>query len=96
MIGKTDFDFFTPEHAKHAYDDEQEIIRTGTPMMLLEERQTWPDRDDDWVRTSKYPLRDDDGHRWHLWCLLRHHEAGQSGSRSAQKGRRTAPRARRT
>ena len=29
VIGKTDFDFFTHEHAHQAYEDEQKIIRTG-------------------------------------------------------------------
>lgn len=28
-LGKTDFDFFTEEHARQAYKDEQKIIRTG-------------------------------------------------------------------
>ena len=28
-VGKTDFDFFTGEHAQQAFDDEQRIIRSG-------------------------------------------------------------------
>ena len=36
-VGKTDFDFFTGEHAQQAYDDEQNIIRTGQ-MLSLEEK----------------------------------------------------------
>ena len=32
-IGKTDFDFFTEEHAGPASADEQEIIRTGQPVV---------------------------------------------------------------
>ncbi|MGA2220379.1 MAG: hypothetical protein ABSH21_01135 [Verrucomicrobiia bacterium] len=39
-IGKTDFDFFTAEHAQQAYADEQEIIRTGRPMLGKEENET--------------------------------------------------------
>ena len=31
MVGKTDFDYFTKEHATPAFEDEQEIIRTGCP-----------------------------------------------------------------
>ena len=31
-VGKTDFDFFSAEHAKQAYQDEQAIIRTGQPV----------------------------------------------------------------
>ena len=59
--GKTDFDFFTEEHARPAYEDEQRIIRTGEPILGLEERETWPDRPDTWVSTSKMPLRDREG-----------------------------------
>src|SRR3954465_12127818 len=32
-IGRTDFDFFTDEHATKALRDEQEIIRTGKPLV---------------------------------------------------------------
>jgi len=60
VVGKTDFDFFTEEHARQAYEDEQAIIRTGQPM-TKEERETWPDRPDTWVATIKLPLRDDRG-----------------------------------
>ncbi len=58
--GKTDFDFFTEEHARQAYEDEQEIIRTGQPL-IKEEKETWADRPDTWVSTSKLPLRDKEG-----------------------------------
>jgi PAS domain S-box-containing protein len=58
-VGKTDFDFFTHEHAQQAYEDEQEIIRTGQPISK-EEKETWTDRPDTWVSTSKMPLYDKD------------------------------------
>jgi PAS domain S-box-containing protein len=58
--GKTDFDFFTEEHARLAYEAEQEIIRTGQ-LWDGEERETWPDRPDTWVATVKMPLRDEAG-----------------------------------
>jgi PAS domain S-box-containing protein len=60
-VGKTDFDFFTIEHAQPAYDDEQEVIRTGKPMMPKEEKETWPDGRVTWVSTVKMPLRDTNG-----------------------------------
>jgi rsbT co-antagonist protein RsbR len=60
-VGKSDFDFFTEEHARPAYNDEQEIIRTGQPLLNLEEEETWPDRPPTWVSTTKMPLRDHDG-----------------------------------
>lgn len=60
-VGKTDFDFFTEDHARPAYDAEQEIMRTDQPLLDLEERETWADRPDTWVLTSKMPLYDDAG-----------------------------------
>jgi len=59
-IGKTDFDFFTEEHARQAFDDEQQIIRTGQPLSK-EEKETWPNSPDTWVSTTKLPLRDKEG-----------------------------------
>jgi diguanylate cyclase (GGDEF)-like protein/PAS domain S-box-containing protein len=59
-IGKTDFDFFTEEHARLAYDDEQEIMSSGQPI-TKEERETWPDRPDTWVIATKMPLRNQSG-----------------------------------
>ncbi len=59
-IGKSDFDFFTEEHANQAFEDEQRIIQTGE-QISLEEKQTWSDRPDTWVSTTKIPLRDKSG-----------------------------------
>jgi PAS domain S-box-containing protein len=61
-IGKTDADIFTAEHARAALADEHEIIRTGRPMVARVERETWPDRDDTWVSSTKAPLLDNEGH----------------------------------
>ena len=61
LVGKTDFDFFTQEHAQAAYEDEQRIIQTGTPILNLIEKETWPDRPPTWVATTKMPLRDEHG-----------------------------------
>ena len=58
LVGKTDFDFFTVEHAQQAYDDEQELLRTGKPFMAKEEKETWPDGRVTWVSTTKMPYRD--------------------------------------
>jgi PAS domain S-box-containing protein len=61
FIGRTDFDRFTVEHARLAYEDEQKIIRTGEPVLDLEEKETWADGRVTWASTSKFPLRDDEG-----------------------------------
>jgi len=61
MIGKTDFDFFTNEHAAQAFADEQNILRTGQPLVGKEERNTHLDGRIVWKSTTKMPLRDADG-----------------------------------
>ncbi len=61
MIGRSDFDFFTHEHAQKAYDDEQEIMRTGVPILAKEELETWPDGTETWASSTKVPLRDAKG-----------------------------------
>jgi phosphoserine phosphatase RsbU/P len=60
-VGKTDFDFFTEEHARQAFADEREIITTGKPIIGLVEKETWPDGHVTWVSTTKVPLRDNEG-----------------------------------
>ena len=55
-VGKTDFDFFTEEHSRPAYEDEQAILRSGQPMLGKEEKETWPDGRVEWVSTTKMPL----------------------------------------
>jgi PAS domain S-box-containing protein len=62
LVGKTDFDFFSEEHARPAFEDEQEIMRTGQPMIGKEEKESWKDgRGETWVLTNKMPLPDKDG-----------------------------------
>jgi PAS domain S-box-containing protein len=57
-VGRTDFDFFTDEHASQALREEQEIIRTGRPLMSIEEQETLPNGKLRWVWTTKLPLHD--------------------------------------
>ncbi len=56
LYGKSDFDFFTEEHAKPAYEDEQKIIKTGKAIIDKIEKETHPDGRISWVSTSKMPL----------------------------------------
>ncbi|MBK9391566.1 MAG: PAS domain S-box protein [Bacteroidetes bacterium] len=59
-IGKTDFDFFTEEHARSSYIDEQRIIATGENI-LKEEKEIQTGKADRWVSTVKMPLFDSEG-----------------------------------
>jgi PAS domain S-box-containing protein len=61
LIGKSDFDFFTAEHAKQAYDDEQGLLEGRQLIVSKEEKETWPDGHQSWVQTTKLPLHDDSG-----------------------------------
>ena len=56
-IGKTDFDFFPVEQARRRWEQEQAILRTGEPLMELEEAGM----QGRWVLTTKMPLRDGQG-----------------------------------
>jgi PAS domain S-box-containing protein len=61
LIGKSDRDFFSDEHAREAFENEQEIVRTGKPILGKVEKETWRDGRVTWVITTKMPLRDETG-----------------------------------
>jgi len=56
-VGKSDFDFFPEDQARPKFEQEQAIIRTGQPILNLEE----PDGVGHWSLTTKMPLRDEHG-----------------------------------
>jgi PAS domain S-box-containing protein len=60
-FGKADSDMFSSEHAQQALTDEQTIIRTGQPIIGIEEKETWTDGRETWVSTTKVPLRNAKG-----------------------------------
>ena len=60
LTGKTDFDFFTEEHARPAFEDEQEIIRTGQPLIGKVEKEVFKNGRVAWAITSKMPFRNKD------------------------------------
>ena len=60
-IGKSDADFFSPDHAREALEDEDFILRTGLPIVGKTEKETWPDGRELWVLTTKMPFRDKAG-----------------------------------
>jgi PAS domain S-box-containing protein len=60
-IGRSDADYFDPEHADAARRDEQQIMETGQPIVAKAEHEKTPDGQYRWVLTTKAPLRDRTG-----------------------------------
>ncbi|MDE3180120.1 MAG: PAS domain-containing protein [Acidobacteriota bacterium] len=60
-IGKSDFDFLPRQEAQEAFDEEQEVMKTGRPMVNKDRRERWPNRPDTWSSITKMPLYDRDG-----------------------------------
>jgi PAS domain S-box-containing protein len=60
-VGKTDFDFFTLDHAREAYADEHKIIRSGQPLIDKIERILRADGQFRWVSSTKAPVLGNDG-----------------------------------
>lgn len=61
LIGKTDLDLFAPVHAHVALAEEQEIIRTGRPIISKMERLTLLDGTVAWGSATKLAWRDATG-----------------------------------
>ena len=58
VIGKTDFDFFSNDHAMKTFQEEQDIIRTGVPIIDKEEHAVFANGELLWSKVSRYPLYD--------------------------------------
>lgn len=76
-VGKSDFDYFSHEHAAQARADELEIIRTGVPLVSKVEHITLRDGSSGWVSTTKLPWRDDEGRIIGTFGLTRDITAGK-------------------
>ncbi|MCF7849939.1 MAG: SpoIIE family protein phosphatase [Kiritimatiellales bacterium] len=91
-LGKTDFDLFSDVHARQAYEDEQRIIKTGEPLLGIEEKETWQDGRVTWVSTTKMPLKSDAGEIIGTFGVSRditkHKEAELRAARYAEEIRR--------
>ena len=60
-IGMTDSDFFSPEHAGSALQDEQDILQSGRAIMGRVEKEVRRNGEERWVLTTKMPLFDGQG-----------------------------------
>ncbi|MDQ3970769.1 MAG: PAS domain S-box protein, partial [Thermoproteota archaeon] len=61
VVGRTDFDFCPRELAERYRADEQEVVRTGRPLIAREEPSVDEDGNERWLATTRAPLRDDGG-----------------------------------
>jgi PAS domain S-box-containing protein len=61
LIGKTDFDLMDANKAQEAFDQEQEIMRTGQPLISRLEQCLDEDGKPAWRLTTKMAWRDTDG-----------------------------------
>jgi diguanylate cyclase (GGDEF)-like protein/PAS domain S-box-containing protein len=62
LLGRTDFDFYPAEAAREYFAQEQEIMRSGQPMLSREERVSYLLlRQEAWLLTTKVPLRNEHG-----------------------------------
>jgi PAS domain S-box-containing protein len=60
-IGKTDFDYFEPQHAAEAYKDEQEIMKSKEGLIAKVEKIRCAGGEYRWVTATKVPFLDKDG-----------------------------------
>lgn len=61
IIGKNDHDFFDQRHADKSRQDEEMIMTTGHEQNESLEHETWDDKEDSWVITTKMPWVDHRG-----------------------------------
>jgi diguanylate cyclase (GGDEF)-like protein/PAS domain S-box-containing protein len=85
VLGRTDFDFFADAHAQPARAAELEVMRTGEPIVGLEEREEWHDGRVTWVSTTKVPLRSPDGRLIGIFGLSRDITARKLADERAQE-----------
>ena len=61
LAGQTDFDMGWKDQAESYRADDKAVMESGIPKLDFEEPQTTPDGNTIWLRTSKVPLRDENG-----------------------------------
>ena len=89
-VNKTDFDFFSEEHARKAYEDEQAIMQTGEPVVGIEEKETWSDGKEAWVSTTKMPFRNPEGQIVGTFGLSRDITKGKQFEKALKEAKETA------
>lgn len=69
VIGKSDFDFFSNDHAMKTFQEEQDIIRTGVPIIDKEEHAVFANGELLWSKVSRYPLYDHEKNIVGIWGI---------------------------
>lgn len=59
--GRTVFDYFPPDDAARYHDDDRFVIETGERILNREDAMTGGDGREQWLQTTKVPLRDGQG-----------------------------------
>ncbi len=90
VIGKTDFDFFSPELATGYFADEQAVMQTGCPLLNRREKTVTPAGEVRWLLTSKIPYRDRNGNIVGVLGISRDITAIQEAEEALQKAKEEA------
>ena len=61
VVGKTDADIFTSEHASQARADEDDVLRSGKPIIGKMEKETFSGGRATWALTTKMALKNEAG-----------------------------------
>ena len=61
IVGKTDFDFYPREVAQQFYEDEQNILRTGEPVVNKQQHHLDREGHETWSSVTKVPIRNQSG-----------------------------------
>ncbi|NMC34091.1 MAG: PAS domain S-box protein, partial [Veillonellaceae bacterium] len=61
IVGKTDYDHSSRDLAERFRSDDRKVMESGVPRINYEESQIRPDGSRAWLRTSKIPLRNQEG-----------------------------------
>lgn len=88
IVGKSDSDFFSEKDARRTKEDEDEVMRTGIPMVDKLEHVKWADGRETWSLINKMPLRDEQGEIIGTFGLTKDVTASKQMEIALEKSRR--------
>lgn len=88
IIGKTGFDFFPEEEARRLKEDEDEVMRTGSPIVDKLEHTKGTDGRGSWLLVNKMPLYDDQGAIVGTWGIAKDVTISKDMEAALEKSRR--------